>query len=347
MTETEDHDPAALLYASMAGVDTTFSVMERLRARYAKTPRDKLLAEAIDALLAAAVQREDLARSPGFDNRARGSGLVIVGPTGVGKSRALERYFKKHATLQHYEDPASQSPLLSVAAPSPCTSMQLARVILRQSGYPIERDLPAHRLWELVWDRMDSLKRFILHIDELQHVVEHISDKDKQEVANLLKHAMYARRISLIISGVDALMPFIEFDPQLLRRLTIKSFDPLRPDSISDLMRAVNDYAKAAGLTVDTGDLPERPDFYARLAHAGLNGFGYAVVITHLAIELALRTESPVLSREHFATVFARKTGLALDRNVFRADNWHEIDCSRLYSKKPIPLPPTPARRKK
>jgi hypothetical protein len=346
MTYFDDHDPVAALHANMAG-NAGFNVIERLRTQYAKSPRDKILAEAIDALLETAVQREDLSRPPGFDNRARGGGLAIVGPTGVGKSRALERYFKKHPILQRYQDPVSTSPLISVTAPSPCTSMQLARMILRESGYPIERDLPAHRLWELVWERMDLLKRFILHIDELQHVVQHMSEKDKQEVANLLKHAMYGRRISLIVSGVDALVAFLEFDPQLLRRLTIKRFEPLGADTISDLERAVKDCANAAGLTLDIEDLSERPDFYARLARAGLNAFGYSITVAHLAIEQALKTGSSVLNREHFTTVFAKKTGLALDRNVFRANNWHEIDCASFFPKKDVPPPPAPASRRK
>jgi Cdc6-like AAA superfamily ATPase len=345
MTNLDNHDPVALLHANMAS-DDGFSVMERIRTQYAKSPRDKVLAEAIDALLAAAVQREDLSRPPGFDNRNRGSGLVIIGPTGVGKSRALERFFKKHPILKDYQDPESKSPLVSVAAPSPCTPMQLARMILRESGYPIERDLPSHRLWELVWQRMDQLKRFILHVDEFQHVVQHMSDKDKQEVANVLKHGMYGRRISLIISGVDALVPFLEFDPQVLRRLTVKHFAPLDADTIPDLERAVKDYAHAAGLTLDTEDLPERPDFFARLAHAGLNAFGYSIVMAHLAIEHALKSGSPVLNREAFTSVFARKTGCALDRNVFRADRWHEIDCSLLFPKKDVPPPPVPASRR-
>ncbi|MDA9509429.1 hypothetical protein XI09_33295 [Bradyrhizobium sp. CCBAU 11386] len=339
-------DPVAALHASMAA-DSSFNVMERIRSQYAKSPRDKMLAEAVDALLEAAVQRADPGSPPGFNNRARGSGLVLLGPTGVGKSRALERYFKKHPILRGYDDPTSASPLLSVAAPSPCTSMQLARMILRDSGYPIERDLPAHRLWEMVWERMDLLKRFILHIDELQHVTQHMSEKDRQEVANLLKHGMYGRRISLIVSGVNALVPFLEFDPQLLRRLTIKHFKPLDAETIPDLRRAVEDYASAAGLVLDTQDQTERPDFYARLAHAGLHAFGYSIVLTQLAIDHALKLGTQELNREHFITIFAEKSGFTLDRNVFRADRWHEIDCNILFPKKEVPPPPAPASRRK
>jgi hypothetical protein len=34
---------------------------------------------------------------------------------------------------------------------------------------------------------------------------------------------MYARRISLVLSGAATLEPFIQYDPQLFRRLTIVS----------------------------------------------------------------------------------------------------------------------------
>lgn len=350
MSATDNEmDPVARMHAmfSEASPDE-FATMEGLRIKYKKTARDLVLAEAIDGLLGAAVQRVDLTAAPGFENRARGSGLAIVGPTGVGKSRALERFFDKHPVLQGYRDPASKSPLISVSAPSPCTSMTLARLILRASGYPIERDLPAHRLWEMVWDRLQFLRRFLLHIDELQHVVQHVSEKERQEIANILKHGMYERRISLIISGVDDLKPFLDFDPQLFRRLTVKLFEPISPKSIADVESMVRDYAQAAGLDLDLEEKGAiRPDFHLRLAHAAMNAFGYAIVVTHMAIEVALNEKSTVLTREHFATMFARKTSSAADRNPFIALQWHAIDCSILFPTKEVPPPPAPASRKR
>lgn len=343
-----DADPVARMHALFSDARRTeFGLMESLRAKYKKTSRDIVLADAIDALLATAVQREDLNAPPSFDNRARGSGLAIVGPTGVGKSRALERYFDKHPVLSDYRDPVSPSPLISVSAPSPCTSMTLARLILRTSGYPIERDLPAHRLWEMVWERLANLRKFILHIDELQHAVQYVPEKDRQEIANILKHAMYGRRISLIVSGVDALRAFLDFDPQLLRRLTVLPFGPITPDTLGNVVRMVGDYAKAAGLELDLNDDPIRPDFHLRLAHAALNAFGYSIVVTQLAIEHALNEKATALTREHFATVFARKTGFAADRNPFIAPQWQEIDCAALFPKAEIPAPPAPASRRK
>ena len=347
MSSDTGSDPVARMHAMLSEAHPhEFTVMEGLRIKYKKTARDTILAEAINRLLGAAVQRVDLTAPPGFKNRARGSGLAIIGPTGVGKSRALERFFDKHPVLQGYHDPASRSPLITVSAPSPCTSMTLARLVLRTSGYPIERDLPAHRLWEMVWDRLDYLQKFILHIDELQHVVQHISEKERQDIANLLKHGMHERRISLIISGVDDLKPFLDFDSQLLRRLTIKPFAPIGPESIGDVETMVEGYAKAAGLTLDLEEDLLRPDFHLRLAHAAMDAFGYAIVVTHMAIEVALNEKSTVLTREHFATMFAQKTSTAADRNPFIAPQWHAIDCSILFPKKEVPPPPAPASRK-
>lgn len=226
--------------------------------------------------------------------------------------------------------------------------MALARLILRASGYPIERDLRAHRLWEMVWDRLELLQKFLLHIDELQHVVQYITERERQEVANILKHGMHDRRISLIISGVDELKPFLDFDPQLLRRLTVKAFDPITPDSIGEVESMVKDYAAAAGLDLELEEKGVvRHDFHLRLAQSAMNAFGYAIVVTHLAIEVALHENSTTLTRNHFATMYAQKTNATADRNPFLASQWHTIDCKTLFQKTATYLPPAPASRKR
>ncbi len=321
-----------------------FSIMEQLRSKYAKSPRDAMLADALDRLVSGAVQRADLALPAGFGNRVHGTALVVMGPTGVGKSRALARLFKRDPELAGFEDPKSASPLLSVSAPAHCTPMQLARTILRASGYPLKRDLPTHQLWELVWERLDAMEKFLLHIDELQHVVQYLTDKDRQEMANTLKHSMEGRRISLILSGVDAMVDFLQFDEQLFRRMTLKPLPPMSPDTLPDLERAVFEYASAAKLefAVDM----RHSDFFARLAHAGLRAFGYAIVLTHSAIERALLLGDTTLTVEHFAQIFAAKTAVTADRNPFLAPNWHAIDCASYWQRPDEPTAPTPSARR-
>ncbi len=223
--------------------------------------------------------------------------------------------------------------------------MQLARSLLRGSGYSIERDLPSHRLWELALDRLDRMQRFIVHFDEMQHVVHNMPEKDLQQMADTLKNAMYNRRISLILSGVKTLIPFLHFDPQLFRRLTIVPFEGVTPETYGEIEDMLHAYAQAAGLTASFGDAAISHDFIARLCHAALNAFGYAIVLTQLAIEQALQSGNNALTKEHFATVFAQKTAFMADRNPFLADRWHEIDCSKMFKKPDVSPPPTPARR--
>lgn len=339
-------DTVALLHeAATSGKE--FMTMESIRAKFLPTQRDEFLATAMQALIANAVQRENVERPPSFENRGRGSGLALIGPTGVGKSRSLERFFDKHPVLRGYADPTSRSPLISVAVPSPCTSMQLARALLRATGYGIKRDLAAHLLWELVFDRLHSMKKFIVHFDEMQHVVHNMPARDLQQMADVLKNAMYARRITIILSGVETLRPFIQYDPQLFRRLMIAPFGRITSETHFEIEHAVNTYAKAANLKVkltkDESDpgkkASETADFIARLSHASLNAYGYSIVLTHLAIEHALQSGCDQLLPEHFSTAFARKSGFSADRNPFVAPVWHEIDCSKIFIETKVTSP--------
>lgn len=336
----DTRDSVALLHEA-ATSGKGFMTMEVIRAKFLPTQRDEFLATAMQTLLASAVQRENVELPPSFENRGRGSGLALIGPTGVGKSRSLERLFDKHPALRGYENPASRSPLISVAVPSPCTSMQLARALLRATGYSVERDLPAHRLWELAFDRLHNMKKFIVHFDEMQHVVHNMPAKNLQEMADTLKNAMYARRITIILSGVETLMPFIQYDSQLFRRLRIVPFEKVTCETHFEIEHAVTTYAKAANLEAKLGgDASETADFIARLSHASLNAYGYAIVLTHLAIEYALQSGYDRLVPEHFATAFARKSGFSADRNPFVAPNWHGIDCSKIFVEMKITPPP-------
>lgn len=325
-------DPVALLYAS-ASEAKNFAIMEKLRASFLQGRRDLNLAESMASLIANAVQREDTELPPSFENRGRGSGLVLIGPTGVGKSKSLEQYFKEHPVLRGYEDPASPSPLVSIEVPSPCTSVQLARALLRATGYVIERDLPAHRLWEKAFDRLQQMRKFIVHFDEMQHVVHNMPDKDLQQMADTLKNAMYARRITVVLSGVATLEPFIQHDPQLFRRLTIVPFKGITPDKHADIKKMIVKYSEAAGLAkIENSDV-DTDDFISRLSHAALNAYGYSIVLTHLAIENALRRGHDRLAVDHFSTIFIAKTGFTAERNPFKADEWYNIKCEKMFEK--------------
>jgi hypothetical protein len=224
--------------------------------------------------------------------------------------------------------------------------MQLARALLRATGYGVERDLPAHRLWEMAFERLQNMKKFIVHFDEIQHVVHNMPAKELQQMADTLKNAMDDHRITIILSGVETLKRFLQFDAQVLRRFAIVPFDKVKRENHGDIVHVVETYAKAANLEFKLGErdgvklADAKADFIGRLSHAAFNAYGYAIVLTHQAIEHALQGGRAHLVPEDFATVFARKSGFAADRNPFVAPDWKDIDCEKIFIEPNLGGPP-------
>jgi hypothetical protein len=222
---------------------------------------------------------------------------------------------------------------VSIEVPSPCTSVQLARALLRATGYIIERDLPAHRLWEKAFDRLHQMQKFIVHFDEMQHVVHNMPEKDLQQMADTLKNAMYARRITIILSGVETLGPFIDFDPQLTRRVAIVPFKGIAAEKHGDIRKMIVTYVAAAGLKpIEKSDI-DTDDFISRLCHAALYAYGYSINLTHFAIENALQRGHDRLAVENFSAIFIAKTGFTADRNPFKADDYTKTECAKMFEK--------------
>jgi hypothetical protein len=318
-------DPIARLRESLPQKLTAqYCTIETLRVKFVRTEREVRLADEMNLLINNAVQCRDPSLPPSLENRAEGRGLALIGPTGVGKTTSLRDFFMNHAVFAGYRDPASSSPLLWISAPSPCTLIQLGRRILIKSGYPLERELPAHRLFELVGQRLNAMGKIVLAIEEFQHVVHNVPEKDQETVADVLKNLMETERITLILSGVETLLPFLALDPQLDRRVTKIFFPRLTPADLDLVADMVHAYVEEAGLQIAYAD---GEDLFARLAHASLYALGLSIENTISAIAYCKGKGDATLNREHFATIYAAKSGKAAPENPFLAERWHEIVC--------------------
>ncbi len=338
-------DPIARLREALpAEFSAQYGAIEQLRSKFIRTEREGLLAQEMNLLVNNAVQCRDPNLPPSLENRAEGRGLALIGPTGVGKTTSLKDYFKNHAVFSGYRDPASPSPLLWISAPSPCTLIQLGRRILIKSGYPVERELPAHRLFELVGQRLNAMGKIVLCVEEFQHVVHNVPEKDQETVADTLKNLMETERVSLVLSGVETLLPFLALDPQLDRRMTKVFFPRLTPTDLDLVADMVHAYVQEAGLQIAYAD---GDALFARLVHASLNAFGLSIENTISAIAYCKVKGEATLTREHFAAVYAAKSGKAAPDNPFLAERWHEIVCKTSVEEPDPAGPPSATERRK
>lgn len=341
-----DNDPIKRMQAALpAEMSIELNTIAQLKRKYVATDRDGTLAAEVNKILAEAVQPLDPALPPSLENRSVARGMALIGPTGVGKTTALKRLFAKHAAFSGYRDVSSGSPLILFSAPSPCTVIQLGRRLLLATGYPLERDLPAHRLFELAGKRLNSTGKIVLAIEEFQHVVHNVSLRDQQLVADILKALMEIERITVIISGIETLRPFLALDPQLDRRLTKVYFDQLEfedHDLINDTLRS---YVEAANIELDQIEARTKA-LVPRLIHASRYAFGLSVENIIKAIARCKQDGASVLKVEHFATMYAAGTGKSASENPFIVDRWHEVSVPSFDPNSQKSPPPAATKKK-
>jgi len=84
------------------------AIMRKIRGQYFHTGRDDRLTAGFEFLL-------DLSTTEGAEGRA----LVVIGESGVGKTRTIVHLLNRHPQFHGFGASGSSSPLLSVRAPAP------------------------------------------------------------------------------------------------------------------------------------------------------------------------------------------------------------------------------------
>lgn len=306
-------------------------LMEQVRSVIVRTRRDVQLRDAFDELLENLAERKDCGSPHSADNRPEGELLVVLGASGAGKSTAIERLFLGHPLTDGKPINRPGSRFISITAPDHANKVELGREVLRATGFPLQRkQIDGPEIWRMVRDRVRSLQILVLHFDEMQHVVQTVNDVEMQKIRNVLKGLMVdpVHPIGIVVSGTPSVRSLMDEDEQVERRGCFLEFGPLSAAAdgrmISNFVKVL---AERAELTIDK---PEIDKLVPRLIHAGRRQLGIVAKQIHRAIRTALRLDAKQLTIEHFATAYALRTGNLAPFNPYLADQWKDIDTSKV-----------------
>lgn len=247
----------------------------------------------------------------GHQTEARG--VALIGMTGSGKSRCVERLIATHEDLRLT---GRKREVISFIVPSPTTLKSVGETALRALGYPMQANRTAAVLWDMVRHQLKVRGALFLHLDEAQDLYSHKNEAEMRAVVNTLKSLMQTRDwpVGIILSGMPDLETLLAFDKQLQRRVRPIRFRALdQHDNADDIRQVLRSFAVKAMLEVDP--VLNGQQFVDALLEVSEHRFGLTIEIVVDAMEEALLQDAIVLEPRHFADVLAKRTGDFVTRN--------------------------------
>lgn len=300
------------------------ALLVEILKKYQPTDRDDILERQFRRLVAS-VARHDIARAKGADflvgSLAENRIMWLVGPPGVGKTRALLRLFRSHFPTYRVE--GEYCPLITVNAQSPFTLAEFARGIVEAAtGVEPQKDLKEKTAVRLARAALRDRIKF-LHVDEAQNMIETRNPVEIDRARNMIRSLVQDLRfpIAMIFSGKESSLSMGNFDSQIGRRRSVVRFEEMDDATSVPVLRGMMaNYADKAKLRLHA-EL-DCHDFFERLIHASMRRFGIAAEYLQDAIAEAFEHSHDELGIAHFELVYMYRTACAYDSNVFTMQHW-------------------------
>lgn len=295
--------------------------LTRLRALHVKNMRDDAFATHLNRLLKRSPSGDLLPEAKRFTNTHETRGIMVIDAPGGGKSTMVQRGLTRHPAFN--DASADNHPFIGATVPSPATLKSMAGHLLELTGFP---STSSHRevwsKWQMLKYRFSVLSTAALWIDEAHDLF----CADKNLILRAIKSLMQGdKAVIVILSGTEQLADFVRSDPQVQRRFSTLVLPPVDANADrDDILAIIEAHCEIAGLVV-----PVEIDLVDRLVHAARHRFGRCIEYNVLAIEQALYEGVDHLDMHHFAAAWAVQEGDQIDRNVFLANDWWQIDPDR------------------
>ena len=260
---------------------------------YAPTRRHKEVRDALERMFRAA----GTASGP--------QGLVIVGPTGSGKTASVlqaERWLRTQMSLA----PNAPSPLGIVTMTTRSSGKSLADAILKAGGDKVAIRRTQNESESLLRDASPGMTVVGIAIDEFHHSFAAKSEKAAKQMTMSVKTIFNSLAKPVIAMGIDGLENYIDADPELRQRFESKVFlDDPRVTSREDIgdMRLVLQMMSAV-LPCDAACDLNTPEMLIRLLAAAHGSFGSVIYRVRKACQFAAMESRPVVTLQDFCAAY-------------------------------------------
>lgn len=199
-----------------------------------------------------------------------GGGLLIIGPSGIGKTTILKHYLEKFPRKN--EDQKTKIPVLHVVTPASPTVLSFTSAILVAFGAPFVNKRSAEERTAFIYNLMKSCEVELILIDEFQHFYYAHSILEYRKVSDWLKNLIGVAGSAVVLFGLPEAESVIRNNEQLDRRFSSKlSLTPFSIQVESDFKEfraALKKFEELLPLPVET------PLHEANLARRFLIGSG-------------------------------------------------------------------------
>lgn len=293
--------------------------LERLGSVYVSCGRDDALLVGFNRFLERYVASRNTVRD-------EAEFYFLVGESGAGKSTAIGRLLREHASLRPRRTACGPAPrYVSVKLKGYTHPRLVGRQIIRASGYGLDAKLGRGEVWDEMAGILKAQGVFLVHVDEAQHMLrKNASKEDRDELANAFKGVAIDTEwpVVFVFSGLPGVLELPLGDKQVERRENVTYFQGLQmPDERDLVINIVAEMSEAVGIDAEhlsKTDLPER------LARAARCQYARVCQLVECALQEAMHYERSVLTVGHFAAAYERRVVTLGDdgNNIFTSEYW-------------------------
>lgn len=221
-----------------------------------------------------------------------GTGMLVMGAPGLGKSSILKSYRKHHLRgREDLESPdGAKEPIILVSVPSEPTQKTLLQRILRASSYAESTEGTAGKLRQKLDEFIVGRGVELLILDEFQHFLPEQAGSNTRGVVNQIKDLMDDHSLAVVMAGISQGYRSIARHEELYQRFAHRQVR-LEPFNAEDRLKEFGKYMRACRLSLEAkgfGIIPlEDEEMLTRLFLATK---GIPRLITHLLLAAIMNT---------------------------------------------------------